>query len=170
MFVLYEKKPPNWWSLTQPLALCWRLSAVYIFNLIRALDEWEVFLDNVNRKEIALKLLNFGLNPINKDFQFIFIRFCKMFNAPSPNIWRPFVSVLKVLEMFKKNWKMKTETKSVLLRSTKKCKNPPVRFFWSLRRPKLSIVTPVQTYQGSLNKANFSYNSGFPLPLVHSLL
>merc|ERR1712083_169129 len=52
----------------------------------RALDEWEVFLDNVNRKEIALKLLNFGLNPINKDFQFIFIRFCKMFNAPSPNI------------------------------------------------------------------------------------
>ena len=39
----------------------------------RALDEWEVFLDNVNRKEIALRLLNFGLT--NKDFQFIFIRF-----------------------------------------------------------------------------------------------
>ena len=40
---------------------------------IRALDEWEVFLDNVNRKEIALRLLDFGLT--NENFQFIFIRF-----------------------------------------------------------------------------------------------
>merc|ERR1712032_1688962 len=37
----------------------------------RALDEWEVFLDNVNRKEIALRLLNLGLD--NEDSQFIFI-------------------------------------------------------------------------------------------------
>ena len=44
-----------------------------ITPISRALDEWEVFLDNVNRKEIALRLLNFGLT--NKDFQFIFIRF-----------------------------------------------------------------------------------------------
>jgi len=37
----------------------------------RALDEWEVFLDNVNRKEIALRLLDFGLT--SENFQFIFI-------------------------------------------------------------------------------------------------
>ena len=37
------------------------------------MDEWEVFLDNVNRKEIALRLLDFGLT--NENFQFIFIRF-----------------------------------------------------------------------------------------------
>jgi len=38
-----------------------------------ALDEWEVFLDNVNRKEIARKLLRFSLDPRSQDFQFIFI-------------------------------------------------------------------------------------------------
>ena len=37
----------------------------------RCLDEWDVFLDAVNRKEISKELLNFSLN--NKDRQFIFI-------------------------------------------------------------------------------------------------
>ena len=39
--------------------------------MFRCLDEWDVFLDAVNRKEISKELLNFSLN--NKDRQFIFI-------------------------------------------------------------------------------------------------
>ena len=43
-----------------------------IYSLFyRCLDEWDVFLDAVNRKEISKELLNFSLN--NKDRQFIFI-------------------------------------------------------------------------------------------------
>merc|ERR1719186_370445 len=37
----------------------------------RALDEWDVFLDDLNRKNISTKLLQFGLS--NLDYQFIFI-------------------------------------------------------------------------------------------------
>jgi chromosome segregation ATPase len=37
----------------------------------RCLDEWDVFLDAVNRKAISGELLKFSLN--NKDKQFIFI-------------------------------------------------------------------------------------------------
>jgi len=39
----------------------------------RALDEWEVFLDNVTRKEIAKSLLQFGLQQQQQNYQFIFI-------------------------------------------------------------------------------------------------
>ena len=38
----------------------------------RALDEWDVFLDNINRKSISRTLLGFGLS--KQDYQFIFIR------------------------------------------------------------------------------------------------
>jgi len=38
----------------------------------RALDEWDVFLDNINRKQISRTLLGFGLQ--KPDYQFIFIR------------------------------------------------------------------------------------------------
>ena len=38
----------------------------------RALDEWDVFLDNINRKQISRTLLGFGLQ--KQDYQFIFIR------------------------------------------------------------------------------------------------
>ena len=37
----------------------------------RALDEWDVFLDNVNRKSISGTLLGLGLS--KQDYQFIFI-------------------------------------------------------------------------------------------------
>ena len=37
----------------------------------RALDEWDVFLDALNRKEISKTLLNFGLK--QSDYQFFFI-------------------------------------------------------------------------------------------------
>ena len=37
----------------------------------RALDEWDVFLDALNRKEISKTLLNFGLK--QTDYQFFFI-------------------------------------------------------------------------------------------------
>ena len=37
----------------------------------RCLDEWDVFLDAVNRREISRELLKFSLN--NRDRQFIFI-------------------------------------------------------------------------------------------------
>jgi len=37
----------------------------------RALDEWDVFLDNINRKQISRTLLGFGLQ--KQDYQFIFI-------------------------------------------------------------------------------------------------
>jgi len=37
----------------------------------RALDEWDVFLDAINRKSISKTLLNFGLSKL--DYQFIFI-------------------------------------------------------------------------------------------------
>merc|ERR1712129_31247 len=37
----------------------------------RALDEWDVFLDNINRKQISRTLLGFGLQ--KPDYQFIFI-------------------------------------------------------------------------------------------------
>ena len=77
-------------------------------HLSRALDEWEVFLDNVNRKEIALRLLNLGLH--NKDSQFIFIRFVQKWLIKCPYIYFLF-SAPKVLEIFKKNWRMRTETK-----------------------------------------------------------
>jgi chromosome segregation ATPase len=38
----------------------------------RALDEWDVFLDNINRKQISRTLLGFGLQ--KPDYQFIYIR------------------------------------------------------------------------------------------------
>ena len=37
----------------------------------RALDEWDVFLDAINRKEISRNLLEFGLT--QADYQFFFI-------------------------------------------------------------------------------------------------
>ena len=37
----------------------------------RALDEWDVFLDALNRKDISNTLLNFGLK--QQDYQFFFI-------------------------------------------------------------------------------------------------
>merc|ERR1712059_155825 len=37
----------------------------------RALDEWDVFLDAINRKSISKTLLDFGLSKL--DYQFIFI-------------------------------------------------------------------------------------------------
>ena len=37
----------------------------------RALDEWDVFLDALNRKDISKTLLNFGLK--QQDYQFFFI-------------------------------------------------------------------------------------------------
>merc|ERR1712179_530178 len=37
----------------------------------RALDEWDVFLDNINRRQISRTLLGFGLR--KHDYQFIFI-------------------------------------------------------------------------------------------------
>ena len=37
----------------------------------RALDEWDVFLDAINRKEISKNLLEFGLT--QNDYQFFFI-------------------------------------------------------------------------------------------------
>ena len=65
-------------------------------------------MDNVNRKEIALRLLNLGLD--NEDSQFIFIRFDKKWVINCPYIYFLF-SAPKVLGIFKKNWRMRTETK-----------------------------------------------------------
>ena len=45
-----------------------KLSAL---SLLRCLDEWDVFLDAINRKEISKELLKFGLENPNKQFIFI---------------------------------------------------------------------------------------------------